>query len=89
MDPNTYVICKHLKAAKQPEDVFGGLAGSTLEARLLVLKHVFNDMVVLVHPDKNPDVPDASAHIAKQLGVKLKGISFGKTANDKAWYGGG
>jgi hypothetical protein len=47
-------ILATLRAAKTPEEVFGKLAGSTIEQRLGSLSRMFRPMIHLVHPDGKP-----------------------------------
>jgi len=84
MDRSTALLCGRLRTARKPEDVFGPIAEGPLSERLLAVKHVFNNFVVLLHPDRNPDVTDAGQHVARLKDLRaaaeklLKDGTYGK-----------
>ncbi len=59
------VICERLRAAKKPEDIFGAIPDGPLPERAIAVKHVFNDIIRVIHPDKNPGLKDASTYVTK------------------------
>jgi hypothetical protein len=70
IDPSTTVLCEHLRTAKRPEDIFGPISEGPITQRLLACKHLFNDFIVLIHPDRNPGLPDAGAHVARLMAFR-------------------
>jgi|GEM_PF-938917 len=76
MDRSVEILCERLRAAKRPEDVFGAITDGSLADRLAAVKRLFNGFVVLVHPDKNPDMPDAGTHVARLVKLRAEAEKF-------------
>lgn len=72
VDPSTKILCERLRAAKRPEDIFGAIPEGPLPERMLAVKHLFHDFVRLVHPDRNPGVPDVGALVARLKALRAE-----------------
>lgn len=63
MDRSTEILCERLKSAMKPEDVFGSISGTSTSEQTQNLKRRFREFMLLVHPDRNPNLVDSGTHV--------------------------
>jgi len=78
------ILCETLRSAKKPEDVFGVLPDGTTASRLISLKHRFNEFILVIHPDRLPDLKDPGQYVERLVALRkeaealLKESTYGK-----------